>query len=302
MPVSQLGTAQNIIAFGSITTQNLDATGIATPGSAVELTCEGLGSAKVQVTGTYTGALSLQYTLDGATWVTPIANNTFVNVGTNGASSTIASASTGVFLFQAAAYLKIRITALAAVTGTAVVTIIGASPVLSSLQPVIGVTTDTTVTSPLPVTVGGVVRTTAAAALSNGALAYLPISSGRQLIQKPYGPGETDWQFAVATGGIVNTTTAVTIKAAGAASVRNYCTGITLMAQALGTATEVAIRDGAGGAVLWRSFIPTGGLPTTSIVFPTPLRGTAATLMEFVTLTASVTGSVFLNAQGYQGA
>jgi len=128
------------------------------------------------------------------------------------------------------------------------------------------------------------------------------LTTGLQAIQKPYGPAETDWQFAVATGGIVNTTTAVTLKAAGAANIRNYCTGIQIMAQALGAATEIAIRDGAGGTVLWRSFIPTTGLPLTNIEFPTPLRGTAATLVEFVTLTASVTGAVFISAQGYQGA
>jgi hypothetical protein len=153
-----------------------------------------------------------------------------------------------------------------------------------------------------PTVVSGVVRTTAVVAVANAAQVYLPITSGRQVIQKPYGPGETDWVYAAATGGIVNTTTAVTIKAAGAANIRNYITGIDIMAQALGAATEVAIRDGAGGAVLWRTYIGAGGQVLTHVAFPTPLKGTAATLLEVVTLTASVTGAVFFNAQGYQGA
>jgi hypothetical protein len=45
-----------------------------------------------------------------------------------------------------------------------------------------------------------------------------------------------------------------------------------------------------------------GGQVLTHVPFATPLKGTAATLLEFVTLTASVTGAVFFNAQGYQGA
>ena len=37
------------------------------------------------------------------------------------------------------------------------------------------------------------------------------------------------------------------------------------------------------------------------INFNPPLRGTANTLVEIVTLTASVTGSVYCNLQGYTG-
>ena len=70
------------------------------------------------------------------------------------------------------------------------------------------------------------------------------------------------WSFAGATGGIVNTTTAVTIKAAPADNTqRNYLTDFQIATDALGAATEVAIRDGAGGTVLWR-----GKLQTTALV------------------------------------
>lgn len=119
------------------------------------------------------------------------------------------------------------------------------------------------------------------------------------LVTRPWNIPESDWLYAAAAGGILNTTVAVTIKAAAAAGIRNYLTSITIMAEALGAATEVAIRDGAAGTVIWRTKIPTGGLPTTTITFANPLKGTAATLMEVVTLTASVTGAVYVNAQGY---
>lgn len=120
-------------------------------------------------------------------------------------------------------------------------------------------------------------------------------------IQKPYSIPEADWSYAAANLGIVNTTTAVTFKTAAGAGLRNYITGIDISTDgALGAATEVAIRDGAAGTVLWRMKIGTGGLQAgRSITFPSPLKGTANTLLEVVTLTASVTGAVYFNATGY---
>lgn len=110
------------------------------------------------------------------------------------------------------------------------------------------------------------------------------------------------WGYAAASGGISNTTTAVTIKAAAGASVRNYLKSLQISSDALGTATEIAIRDGAGGTVLWREKIGTAGYVNGRTVnFDPPLKGTANTLLEVVTLTASGTGAVFVNAQGYTG-
>ena len=114
----------------------------------------------------------------------------------------------------------------------------------------------------------------------------------------------TFWNYAAATGGIVNTTTAVTVKAAAGASVRNYLCTLTLNHDTLGAATEVAVRDGAAGTVLWRGKLQTTATDIAtgagSITFTPCLKGTANTLMEFVTLTA-VTGGVFVNASGYTG-
>lgn len=110
------------------------------------------------------------------------------------------------------------------------------------------------------------------------------------------------WQYAAASGGIVNTTTAVTIKASAGAGLRNYLSSLQLQTTGvLGAATEVAVRDGAGGTVLWRGFVPLAGIVTgpISIPFANPLVGSAATLMEFVTLTASITGGVYVDCQGY---
>jgi len=121
-------------------------------------------------------------------------------------------------------------------------------------------------------------------------------------VTQPHALTGSRWNYAAASGGISNTTTAVTFIAAAGASVRNYVTSVQIAADALTNATEVAIRDGAAGTVLWRTKIQTGGLSLTTIEFPVPLKGTANTLMEVVTLTASGAGAVYFSAQGYQAA
>lgn len=107
----------------------------------------------------------------------------------------------------------------------------------------------------------------------------------------------SDWSYAAANLGIVNTTTAVTIAAAAGAGLRNVITSIQVSSEALGTATELAIRDGAGGTILWRAKIGTGGI-VAGRDFPCCIKGSPNTLLEVVTLTASTTGAVFFNCQG----
>lgn len=151
-----------------------------------------------------------------------------------------------------------------------------------------------------PLRVGGRVNTAVDTTLIAGDASDIFITSGGSLAVKPYSVPEVDWTYAAASGGITNTTTAVTIKTAAAAGVRNYITGLQIESDALGAATEVVIRDGAAGTVIWRTKIGTAGVTGgISVTFPTPLKGTAATLLEVATLTASVTGSVYINAQGF---
>lgn len=108
-----------------------------------------------------------------------------------------------------------------------------------------------------------------------------------------------EWTFASAAAGIANTSTAVTIKAAPAqASQRNYLTDIQIQSATLGGATVLAVRDGAGGTVLWQTQLQTTAMPLVAINFQTPLRGSPGNLIEVVTITA-VTGGVFVNAQGF---
>jgi hypothetical protein len=106
------------------------------------------------------------------------------------------------------------------------------------------------------------------------------------------------WISAGATGGIVNTTTAVTLKAAAGVGKRNFINSLQISTDTLGGATEIVVRDGAAGTVVWRQKLQTGPLPLTNVLLARPIPGTANTLMEVALLTA-VTGGVFVSAQGY---
>ena len=135
--------------------------------------------------------------------------------------------------------------------------------------------------------------------LVNSAGSPLPNDANGTVVQSA--PSASAWSYAGATGGIVNSVVAVTIKTAAGAAVRNYLKTLQIASDALGVATEIAIRDGAAGTVLWRGKLQTAAMLTTPIVFDPPLKGTANTLLEVVTLTATVTGGVFANAQGFTG-
>lgn len=197
-------------------------------------------------------------------------------------------------------YIRVRVSAY----GSGTVTLAGSlhkAPInLHATTAAQGYAAEGSTASGNPLPQGLEARTTSKTSVTSGQMVR-PISTvdGRQVVERHAIP-ENTLAYAAATAGILNTTTAVTMFAAAGASIRNYCDSLDLMAEALGAATEVAIRDGAGGAVLWRTKIGNGGLVSgRTIRFDPPLRGTANTLMEIVTLTASVTGAVYANAQGH---
>lgn len=113
-------------------------------------------------------------------------------------------------------------------------------------------------------------------------------------------PSATFWSYAPPVGGITNSATAVVVKAAAGASVRNYVLSAQCSSTALGAATEVVILDNV--TPIWRGYIGTTGLPSVAdINFNPPLKGSANTTVSVQTVTASVTGNVYCSFQGYTG-
>lgn len=110
-------------ASGNITTQNLS-TGTSTPtaGSSVALTNmdNTTGIIGLQVTGTYTGALTPWGTIDGAKWF-QLGPYSLTNQTSGLAAATILSTVTGIFTLNATGLFGVRLEADASVTGTATV-------------------------------------------------------------------------------------------------------------------------------------------------------------------------------------
>ena len=149
-----------------------------------------------------------------------------------------------------------------------------------------------------PVRLAGRALTADYTAVATGDTADLITSVLGKQVMLPYALPGAAWKYAAASGGIVNTT-AITIKAAGAAGVVNYLTHLSVINGHATVSTEVAIRDGAAGTVIWRGFAQAAGGGVAETFVP-PLASTAATLLEVVCIT---TGSaVYVNAQGYAGA
>lgn len=112
-------------------------------------------------------------------------------------------------------------------------------------------------------------------------------------IDKPFSIPEADWQFAGPAGGIIDNT-AVAARAAQAAGIRNYVTGLDVRNASGTVATEFVVLDGA--TVIWRGHLATNSAPV-DVCFNTPLRGSAATALNVQALTTGA--QVYCNLRGY---
>jgi hypothetical protein len=120
---------------------------------------------------------------------------------------------------------------------------------------------------------------------------------GKQ-VTAPYAIPASSWSYAAASGGITNTT-GVTAKAAAGAGIRNYITRVQVINGHASVGTDVQIRDGAAGTVLWRGWAESAG-GGAAAVFDPPLRGTANTLVE---VACGTTGTAtYFNLQGFVAA
>lgn len=157
MPVKK--TARRIGEFepafeqGVISTQNLVPAGVATANSAVGVDVSNAATLLIQTLGTYTGALSIQGTVDGSTWVTMGGNDLLLRYTTGAKSATIASGVQDIYAVDVSGLAKVRVTALAAVTGSVTVT-------CQTSQNTMFVTTEGSVTVAGSLTSGGTTTNT----------------------------------------------------------------------------------------------------------------------------------------------
>lgn len=159
--------------------------------------------------------------------------------------------------------------------------------------PVVGAAAHDAVISGNPERIAGRAVTANYTAVANGDTADIITTLVGAIVDKPYSIPELDWQYAAAAGGIINTTDVVA-KAAAAAGIRNYVTGIQLR-NTNAVATEFVVKDGA--TVIWRTQLPASMAGSMDVQFPTPLKGTAATAVNIACITTGA--AVYANLQGY---
>lgn len=149
-----------------------------------------------------------------------------------------------------------------------------------------------------PFAVAGEARSSEPTAVASGDLSRIMLSLLGKQLTLPYAIPASTWNYAAASGGITNTT-GVTAKAAAGAGIRNYISRVQVINGHATVSTDVQIRDGASGTVLWRGFAQAAG-GGASVVFDPPLRGTANTLVE---VACGTTGSAtYFNLQGFVAA
>jgi hypothetical protein len=151
-----------------------------------------------------------------------------------------------------------------------------------------------------PVRMAGRALTSDYTAVAAGDTADLITTLTGKLVTIPYANPANTWNYAAAAGGLVNTT-GVSAKAAAGASIRNYVTKVSIVNSHATISTEVVIRDGAAGTVLWRGWAQAAGGGQVEKLDP-PLRGTANTLIEIAEVTATATTGVLVNLQGFSAA
>lgn len=263
-------------------------------------------SITVQVTSAGSScSITYETSDDNANWVNSAGLNA-ANIGTSSISPATSTAVITQFP-RKALYFRARVSTY----GSGTVSVVGSlskapvvqlgTVVLSGVSQVGGAVPEGNAATTYPVLVGLEARTSSKTSVAN-ASAVRPIATvdGRQIVRLDAIP-ENEWSYVAASGGITNTTTAVTLAAGAGSGVRNYITSLQVSSDTLGTATEVVIRDGVAGTVLWRAKIGTAGtVGIQNIRFHPPLRGSSNTLLEAACVTATGTGSIYLNVQGYK--
>lgn len=143
-----------------------------------------------------------------------------------------------------------------------------------------------------PVMTGAIARTSNAVAAASGDVVTALANLVGVPVMLPYAIPESTWQYGSSTA--VTNTSDVAVKAAAAAGIRNYVTGLQYH-NTSATSSTIVVKDGA--TVIWACQAPASMTAPANIQFPVPLRGTAATALNVAMLTTAT--NTFVAAQGF---
>ena len=265
-------------ANGTITTQNLNATGAATAGSAIQI--DGLDSTatiNIHVTvNTLNQALTPSITLDGVNYVA-LSPTGLVNLNTGAYSATIPAGTTGMWQASLAAGYSFRLSEQSACTGSA-------TAFLSSTMATSGVCIDT----PIPL----LAKSSQPTANTDGKFTSEFGTLIGAKVMRPHCIPEMEISNAIT----VTTNAQTALFAAAGAGIKNYVMNLS-MQNTNATATTIAIQDGSTTRMNFN-------LPA-SMTAPIVLSGTTplftVTANTAVNVTCGTTGAnVYINASGYK--
>ena len=289
-------------------------------GAVVQLETTGYNSVSVQVVPgpiAFSGTITFQVSNDGSTWNSvlawPVAGGTAPVSSTNASGQWLVPAIGRFFRAQVTAYTSGMAVVVAVLKNqnawqpqsTPSVTIAsnsavnvsqigGTTPVTAGVAGMFAVggniAEDTAATSN-PLICGGVARTTlpASTVIAGDAIRQTFSVSG-QLVTKLNAPADLDF-YVNAT---VTTNTQTALRAAQASPIRQNVTSLTFQ-NTNATATTLTIQDGSTTLITFS--VPASMTLPAQLDFPTPLRGTAATALNY---TAGTTGAnVLLNVTGF---
>lgn len=264
-------------------------------GSMARVETTGYNSVVVQLAGTWAGTQSFEVSNDGTSW------NACAGWSVTGGATPVTSATAnGHWLLPCAGrYFRVRFSAYTSGFAAVILALKNQAAFFPANSPSINISqigagaivAEDTASTANPIIVGGVVRTALpAATVVAGDAVRSTFSRSGQIVTKENAPGDLDF-YVNAT---VTTNAQTAIRAAQGANIIQSVTQITYQ-NTNATATTLTIQDGSTTLVTWS--IPASMTEPRQLIFPTPLRGTANTALNY---TAGTTGAnVLLNVTGF---
>ena len=249
-------------------------------------------SITVQVTSAGTSCtITYETSDDNSNWVA-CSGLTVVNSGSNSHTTTSTTALILQFA-RKALYFRARVSTYGSGTVTTIGTLSKAPVMQLGAIYIVGGVSGEGSNASNPISIAAESRTSSKTSVSNAAIVRPIATTDGRLVTRQNSIPENEWQYAAASGGIVNTADNVLIAAQGA-GIKNYLTDLSV-ANANATASEIVIKD--GSTVIWRTYLAANA-PIQSIRFSTPLQSTANTALNVACITTGT--QTYVNAQGYK--
>ena len=223
-------------------------------------------SITVQVTNAGTSCtITYETSNDNLNWVG--MGGLIINSTGNQPTSTTSTTVTMIQFSRKGLYFRARVSTY----GSGTVTVIGTlskAPTVNTLPALYSTHSEANAVSSGTFGIVAEGRTSSKTSVNNAQYVRPIATTDGRLITRLNSIPENEWQYAAASGGIVNTADNVLIAAAGA-GIKNYLTGLSVANADLIRGSEIVIKDGAS-TVIWRMYLAANA-PIQSIEFVTPL-------------------------------